>query len=169
MRFQTALSARAARRFGTAAAAGCLVLLLTTAPGGADPAATGSASDPVVRPISPSEFRSYAEGYTLYFERDGRPFGAERFESGGRTTWQFIDGGCADGVWRPHGAQICFFYGQPGEEGADPFEVLCWRLLRDGEGILARLLGEGADAGMELRIVRRDRLPLVCEDAGPEL
>ena len=28
-------------------------------------------------PVSPSEFRQYAEGHTLYFNRDGEPFGSE--------------------------------------------------------------------------------------------
>ncbi|MGF1503513.1 MAG: hypothetical protein ACFBSD_17055 [Paracoccaceae bacterium] len=127
-------------------------------------AATGTATDPVadVTPVSPSEFEAYVEGYTVYFERDGAPFGAEEFREDRGTTWRFSDGTCAEGVWRPHGAQICFFYGQE-------TEVLCWRMLRDEQGLFARLLGEGPDAGLELRITGRDREPLLCGETGPDI
>ena len=110
-------------------------------------------------PISPSEFRDYAEGYTIYFDRDGKPFGSEAFEPGGKTLWRSSDGSCLAGVWRPHGAQVCFFYG----EGA---EVMCWRMLRDDQGMLARLLGDGPDAGLELRITGRDKREPVCGEPG---
>lgn len=110
-------------------------------------------------PVSPSEFRAFAEGYTLYFEHDGKSFGSEAFESGGRTLWRYNDGSCLDGAWRPHGAQICFFYG----DGAD---VLCWRALRDAGGLLVRLLGDSEDAGMELRIIRRDHHRPICGEPG---
>lgn len=111
------------------------------------------------QPMSPSEFREYAEGYTLYFNRDGEEFGSESFEPGGNTLWRYLDGSCMPGVWRPHGAQVCFYYG----EGSD---VLCWRVLRDDQGILVRLLGDGPDAGMELRITGRDQRELICGDPG---
>ena len=110
-------------------------------------------------PVSPSEFREYAEGHTLYFNRVGEPFGSEQFEPGGKTLWRYLDGSCLEGAWRPHGAQICFFYGIPGE-------VLCWRLARDDEGLLVRLLGKGDDAGMELRITRRDEQKPICGEPG---
>jgi len=109
--------------------------------------------------VSPSEFREYAEGYTLYFERDGEPFGSETFEPGGNTVWRYMDGSCSDGAWRPHGAQVCFYYG----EGTD---VLCWRLVRDDEGLVVRLLGDGPDAGMELRVTARDERPPICGEPG---
>jgi len=110
-------------------------------------------------PIRPSEFREYAEGYTLYFDRDGKPFGSEVFEPGGKTLWRSSDGSCLAGVWRPHGAQVCFFYG----EGS---EVMCWRMLRDDQGMLARLLGDGPEAGLELRITGRDKREPVCGEPG---
>lgn len=110
-------------------------------------------------PVSPSEFREYAEGYTLYFDRDGEPFGSEAFEPGGGTLWRYQDGSCLPGAWRPHGAQVCFFYGATED-------VLCWRLVRDEQGLLVRLLGAGPDAGMELRITRRDQRPPICGEAG---
>jgi hypothetical protein len=110
-------------------------------------------------PLSPSEFRQYAEGYTLYFEHDGEAFGSEAFEPGGQTLWRFMDGSCTEGVWRPYGGQICFYYG-------DESDVLCWRLIRDDEGLLVRLLGDSEDAGMELRITSRDKRPPVCGEPG---
>jgi hypothetical protein len=110
-------------------------------------------------PVSPSEFRDYAEGYTLYFEEGGMPFGSEAFEPGGATVWRYNDGTCLHGLWRPYGAQLCFFYG---------FEtdVLCWRVLRDDDGLKVRLLGDGPEAGLELRIVGRDQRPPICGDPG---
>ncbi|MEM8792990.1 MAG: hypothetical protein AAGE80_15325 [Pseudomonadota bacterium] len=112
--------------------------------------------------MSPEAFREYSEGFTLYFEQDGEPFGTESFGEGGSTTWRYRDGSCIEGVWKPHGGQVCFFYG-------DQQGVLCWRMLRDGDDIIARLLGEAENAGMELRITRRDKKPLLCGDPGTEL
>lgn len=111
------------------------------------------------QPVSPSEFRAYAEGHTLYFERDGQPFGAEEFKPGGETLWRYNDGSCLRGAWRPHGGQLCFYYGQGRE-------VLCWRLLRDEKGLMVRLLGDGEDAGMELRITGRDERAPICGEPG---
>ena len=111
-------------------------------------------------PVSPPEFREFSEGHTLYFERDGEAFGSERFEAGGKTRWRYPDGSCVRGAWRAHGAQICFLYDAPNEVER---EVLCWRVLRDEDGMLARLLS-GENAGLELRIVRRDTKPLLCGD-----
>ena len=114
-------------------------------------------------PVSPSEFREYAEGHTLYFSLDGEPFGSEAFEPGGKTLWRYDeDGSCLEGLWRPYGAQLCFYYGGGSEE------IMCWRLLRDEQGLMVRLLGDSPDAGMELRITGRDeRKPLCGEPAQP--
>ena len=110
-------------------------------------------------PVSPSEFRKYSEGYTLYFERDGEPFGSERFEPGGKARWRYSDGSCVRGAWRPHGGQVCFLY----EAESNERDVLCWRMLRDEKGLFARLLS-GENAGLELRVVKRDQKPLLCGD-----
>lgn len=111
-------------------------------------------------PITPKEFTEYSEGWTLYFERDGRPFGSETFEPDGKTRWRYSDGSCVDGYWRAHGAQICFLYNSQQED-----EILCWRMLRDDEGLIARLLN-GSNEGLELRITGRDKEPLLCGDPG---
>lgn len=112
-------------------------------------------------PVGPAEFREYSEGYTLYFQRDGKPFGSERFDPGGKARWRYNDGSCISGAWMAHGAQLCFLYGSPGQDD----DALCWRILRDDTGLFARLLS-GDNAGLELRIVRRDRRPLLCGDPG---
>jgi hypothetical protein len=128
-----------------------LALCLAMAPA----AALGIAEEPV----SPSEFRDYAEGWTLHFEHEGEPFGEEAFAPGGHTIWRDPEGQCLEGVWKPHGAQLCFYYGQGRE-------VLCWRALRDEEGLFVRLLGDGPDAGMELRVTGRDKARPLCGGPG---
>ena len=112
--------------------------------------------------MSPEEFRDYAEGYTLYFEENGEPFGTESFGTDGSTKWRYRDGSCVEGAWRPHEAQICFYYG-------DTQGVLCWWMLRDGDEIIARLLGDDQTQPLELRITRRDKRPLICGDPGTAL
>ena len=116
-----------------------------------------AAAAPAEEVLSPAKFRAYAEGYTLYFSSDGEPFGSEAYRPGGETLWRFKDGTCQPGVWRPLGARICFYYGPD-------TEVLCWRFLRDEEGLLVRLL-DSEDAGLELRITGRDKREPLC--AGP--
>jgi hypothetical protein len=110
-------------------------------------------------PVSPEEFRDYAEGYTLYFERDGEPWGAESFAPGGEVRWRYPSGRCVDGVWRAYGERVCFYYG-PGSE------VLCWRMAREDDGTLTGTLEDGPDAGMTLTITGRDERPLICGGEG---
>lgn len=131
-----------------------LALVLIAAPALADEPA-----EPAGEPVSPSEFRDYAEGWTLHFEHRGEPIGEEAFEPDGETLWRFRDGTCIEGVWKPHGGQLCFYYGR-GDE------VLCWRAWRDAEGLYFRLLGDGPDAGMELRVTGRDKRPPLCDEPG---
>ncbi len=110
-------------------------------------------------PLLPAEFRAYAEGWTLHFEKDGKPFGEEVYRRGGETLWRDPGGQCLRGQWRPYGARICFYYGRDSE-------VLCWRFLRDDKGYLVRLLNT-EDRGLTLRISGRDRHEPIC--AGPSV
>lgn len=112
-------------------------------------------------PVTPEEFRDFAEGWTVYFEREGRPFGSEEFEQGGKVRWRYSDGSCVSGAWRAHDGQLCFLYDTV-EEGA---VINCWEMMRDDDGIFARLI-DGDNAGLELRISRRDRAPLLCGEPG---
>lgn len=105
--------------------------------------------------LSPEEFRRFAEGYTLYFSREGQEAGSESFDADGSVTWRSPDGTCIEGVWQPRGQDLCFFYGAP--------EVECWQLLRDDKGLKVRQLGEAEeDEIVTFRIERRDRRPLLC-------
>ena len=112
-------------------------------------------------PISPEEFRDFAEGWTLHFERDGEPFGSETFEQGGKVRWRYNDGSCVRGAWRPRDGELCFLYDSENEGPA----FNCWEMVRDDRGMFARLL-DGENAGMELRVARRDRMPLLCGAPG---
>jgi hypothetical protein len=107
--------------------------------------------------VSPSEFREYAEGWTLYFDRDGQPFGSEEFYDEGRVKWRYRDGSCIDGVWRTHGAQLCFLFDTSNSDG----QVQCWRVLRKDEDLYVRLLNDTPDV-FELRVSGRDKRPLLC-------
>ncbi|MEO1492593.1 MAG: hypothetical protein AAFV19_10620 [Pseudomonadota bacterium] len=114
--------------------------------------------------VSPSEFRDYAEGWTLYFERDGQHFGSEEFREDGRVRWRYRDGTCVEGAWRSHGAQLCFLYDSANSDGS----VQCWRVLRQDDDLIVRLL-DGPNAqnpGLELRVSGRDKKPLLCGDPG---
>lgn len=136
-------------------AAGLLISVLTAVP---------LAEAPAEEAVSPSEFQQYAEGWTLYFERDGQDYGSETFEPEGKVRWRYKDGSCVDGTWRPHGAQLCFLYDSQGPDG----EILCWRVLRmDDGGLIARLLNRAEDE-LELRITKRDKKPLLCGTPGTE-
>ncbi len=112
-------------------------------------------------PVSPEQFREFAEGWTLHFERDGEPFGSEAFEGDGKVRWRYSDGSCVSGLWRAHKGQLCFLYDSP-EEGRT---INCWKMLRDEAGLLARLVS-GRNEGLELRVARRDTAPLLCGEPG---
>lgn len=111
--------------------------------------------------VSPSEFEEYAEGWTLYFERDGERWGEEQFSEGGGTLWRYKDGTCSEGAWRPYEGDICFYYF--GMEDS----ILCWQVMRDEEGMFARL--ETPEEEIELRITGRDRRQLICGEPAVDL
>jgi hypothetical protein len=108
------------------------------------------------QPLDGAEFGAYAEGWTLHFERDGAPFGAESFDGEGNVVWKPEGGDCERGVWGHDGERICFLY---------PGALACWRVERSGDVLIAR--AEDARA-FALRITRRDRAPLLCDD-GPNV
>lgn len=120
--------------------------------------ATGA---PAASPISPGEFAALSAGKTLYFDRDGTPFGAEQYFPGQRSLWRFdATGDCIEGRWRADGDRICFFY-----DGADGPE--CWHFWRDGSGLRAMLVEEGAETGSALDLDHSDDRPLDCP--GPDV
>ena len=96
-----------------------------------------SGAAPRAQPVPADEFEAFSAGRTLYFTRDGQPFGAERFLPGRRTLWRFDGGPCLDGAWHAEGDRICFAY-------ADDPGAQCWRFLRDGARLRAVLVEPSA-------------------------
>ncbi len=103
-------------------------------------------------PLDGAGWRAYAEGWTLHFEEDGAPYGAESYHPGDAVIWKPEGGACAQGFWIERRGALCFLY-QDGQS--------CWRMSRDADGVLARPADGGGPA---LRVVRRDRAPLLCPE-----
>lgn len=112
----------------------------------------------IEEPVAPAEFGEYAEGYTLYFEQDGKPAGSESFRADGEVTWRTPAGECFEGLWREYEGQMCFFY-------AGETDATCWQVLRDTEGFLVRRDGEDLP-DLTYRVTGRDRRPLLCGAPG---
>jgi len=107
--------------------------------------------------VTPQEFEALSSGKTLYFSRDGRLFGMEQFYKRHRSTWQFADGECDDGVWYPQDSFICFQY----TKNTDP---QCWHFLKTDNGFTAR--AQGASPDQDLHLERVDQQPLDCKGPG---
>ena len=105
--------------------------------------------------LSPQDFRAHTEGWTLYYEKDGVYFGAERLERDQSSTWMDAEGNCLRGAWREYGDAACFVYEQ---------QMSCWTFSLDGEDLIARLI-EGEET-LVLRSRRRDHKPLLCPKSG---
>jgi hypothetical protein len=95
-------------------------------------------------------FETFAEGRTLHFTRDGRPFGAEQYFPGRRSLWRFADGTCEEGRWWGEGPLICFRY--------DEREAQCWRF----RGAPASFTAESVESGFALAFSHADERPLDC-------
>lgn len=100
-------------------------------------------------------FEGFAEGRTLYFTRDGQPFGAEQYFPGRRSLWRFAGGGCETGRWWGEGPRICFRY--------DDGEPQCWHFRGAPDSFTA----ESVDSGLTLRFSHADERPLDCP--GPDV
>jgi hypothetical protein len=100
-------------------------------------------------------FGRLAEGRTLYFTRDGRPFGAEQYFPGRRSLWRFEDGTCEEGRWWGEGRLICFVY----DDGAPQ----CWHF----HGTSRSFTAESVESGFILDFSRADERPLACP--GPRI
>lgn len=108
--------------------------------------------------VTPQEFTALSEGKSLYFSRGGKLFGIEQFYKRRRSTWQFADGECDDGIWYPEGDYICFQYTK------NP-EAQCWTFLKTDSGYIARAKGAAPEFDLFLRSV--DQKPLNCK--GPDV
>ena len=104
--------------------------------------------------LSPEEFKSYAEGKTLYFSQQGQPFGVEQYLPGQHSIWQYKDGTCIQGIWYTRKTLICFVYEGDGQEQ-------CWHFLQKGKRFAAR--AEGRESEADLEVVWRDDEPIQCK------
>lgn len=109
-------------------------------------------------PMTGSEFEAYVTGKTLYYSHLGVDYGVERYFSGRRVTWSFLDGECNDGIWYEQADMICFEY----ESGID---TQCWRFYRQGGGIRAEYAS--SDAEIELYEATERDTPMICQ--GPRI
>ncbi|MCE8537133.1 hypothetical protein KBY27_06665 [Ruegeria pomeroyi] len=85
--------------------------------------------------MSAEEFDRYTQGKTLFYGFDGIAYGVERYMSGRRVIWSFLDGECKEGVWYEQAGQICFVY----EDRSDP---QCWVFRDTGGGLVAQFEGD---------------------------
>lgn len=122
------------------------VLLATLAPAAAEE-------------MTAEAFEGLAEGRTLYFTRDGRPFGAEQYFPGRRSLWRFDDGTCEEGRWWGEGRLICFAY--------EPDAPQCWHFRGSSGDFTASSVRDGVETGFSLRFSGADARPLDCP--GPKV
>lgn len=120
-------------------------------------AATLIAATPAIaqETYSGAEFDARVTGKTIYFERDGRPFGAEQYFDDKRVIWAFENGQCQFGIWFENtSGDICFVYD-------DTPAPICWDFFKEpGNGISARV--KGGDPANDLFAVAEDTEPLSC-------
>ena len=102
--------------------------------------------------MSAEAFDNYTRGKTLYYGSGGQAYGVERYLSGRRVIWSFLDGECKEGVWYEEAGHICFVYeDRPG----DP---QCWTFQETSRGLVAQFendptsteLYEAEDLGEEM-------------------
>jgi hypothetical protein len=108
--------------------------------------------------INPSEFKTLATGKTLYFSKDGEPYGAEQFFKGQRTKWRFSNGTCEKGEWFTDDDLFCFNY----ERG---IETQCWHFFKTDENSYAAR-AEGAPKEEIINLEAIDKNPLLCSGEG---
>jgi len=107
--------------------------------------------------LGPSEFEALSTGKTLYFSKDGKPYGAEHFYKGRISKWRYDDGLCENGEWFALDDMICFNY----EHG---LETQCWAFFKTDKGYAARAEGAPVDEVLELDFI--DKKPLLCKGDG---
>lgn len=95
------------------------------------------------RPLSASEFEALTTGHVMSHAEKGSIYGAEEYLPGRRVIWKDADG-CLSGHWQESGGLICFDY-----EGSS--ERWCWSYVQQGEGLVARLMGDAKAPPVELR------------------
>ncbi len=108
--------------------------------------------------LSHDEFEALSTGKTLYFSKDGKPYGSEHFSKDRSSVWRYSDGECEKGEWFPQAGMICFNY----EFG---LETQCWDFFKtDKGGYAARAEGAPKEEILELDTI--DKKPLLCKGTG---
>lgn len=113
--------------------------------------------------VTAEEFEALVTGRTLTYGEAGQPpYGIEHYYPNRRVTWAWVDSDeCKEGSWYAEGPAeapaICFVY----EEDLDP---QCWRFYREGDGLRAEFLNDGA--GTVLYELVEEENGLVCGGVG---
>ena len=112
-------------------------------------------------PMSGADFDAYTAGKTLYFNHQGKAYGAERYLDDRRVEWSFLDGECKQGRWFEAGKNIlCFIY----EDITSP---QCWQFFKTATGLQAQFKGTSGAQESEpvYELLDRDQ-PLLCYGSG---
>jgi hypothetical protein len=117
----------------------------------------GKASPNSERILSAAEFEAFAGGTTLYFDRQGQPYGAEEYKPDRRVIWTFLDGTCERGAWYNEGDKICFVY-------ETQTNAQCWNFLEAAGQKRARVVGDAPSN--DLFVVGQDNRKLSCPGPG---
>jgi hypothetical protein len=107
------------------------------------------------KPMTGKEFWQHVEGRTIWWTRDGQPYGAETFHDGGLVTWQREGGACEPGDWFARDGMICFNY--PPDEPRD----VCWTITLSGGRMVAVSAGDPGAAPLIEDPARSG--PLTCD------
>ncbi|WP_139229839.1 hypothetical protein [Litoreibacter janthinus] len=108
--------------------------------------------------MTATQFGAFSEGYTVFFNRHGAPYGAEQYLKNKQVIWSFLDGTCQRGIWFGERDEICFLYD-------DQPDALCWYFFDDGQRKSARIVGD--DPADDLVVSGQSKSPLSCP--GPDV
>ena len=112
-------------------------------------------------PMTATEFDAYTNGKTLYFNNQGKTYGAERYFGKRRVEWSFLDGECQQGRWFEAGRNfICFIY----DDTVDP---QCWQFFKTPDGLRAQFKGAAGDTEEDMLYeAQPNATPMQCHRPG---
>ena len=112
-------------------------------------------------PMTATEFDAYTNGKTLYFNNQGKTYGAERYFGKRRVEWSFLDGECQQGRWFEAGRNyICFIY----DDTVDP---QCWQFFKTPDGLRAQFKGDAGDTEEDMQYeAQPNATPMQCHGPG---
>ena len=111
--------------------------------------------------MTATEFDAYTNGKTLYFNNQGKTYGAERYFGKRRVEWSFLDGECQQGRWFEAGRNfICFIY----DDTVDP---QCWQFFKTPDGLRAQFKGAAGDTEEDMLYeAQPNATPMQCHGPG---